>query len=416
MCVFGIHSPKFPAERETEALRAAVLRLGITHPVANDREYQIWKAYSVQAWPTLMFIDPEGRIIGRHEGEFDAGAMRQTLDAMIVSFDHRGILDRQPIPTHRRLQQPGGHLAFPGKAIGMPDGGYAVSDTGHHRVVLLDASGHVWRVIGGTAPGFQDGDASQARLCDPQGLCLFHGGLLVADTGNHALRRIDLASGRVQTLAGEGHQGTLWNSPWDLAAVEDRVLVAMAGNHTIVEWTPAMESGRLFLGSGRESLRDGSGASADLAQPSGICIDGKLAYIADSESSAIRVVDIETHRVKTLVGHGLFEFGDRDGGTAQALLQHPLGVAASAGLVYIADSYNHRIKCLDPQSHQVRTVAGGGRAGLLDAPGQDALFSEPGGIAMAHGRLLVADTNNHALRWVDPATGDVGTIPVSGIT
>ena len=413
--VFGIHSPKFPAERETGGLRAAVERLGIMHPVANDREYRIWQAYAVQAWPTLVFVDPAGRIIGRHEGEFDTGAMKQTLDAMIASFQGRGILERRVMSEPPRPPDATDHLRFPGKAIGMPDGGYAVSDTGHHRVVLLDGDGRATHVFGGTNPGFQDGGAEEARFSDPQGLCLFQGGLLVADTGNHALRLIDVAAGQVRTLTGTGHQGSVWNSPWDLAAANDGVLIAMAGNHTLAEWSPEVPEGRLFLGSGREGLRDGSGSWADFAQPSGICIDGNLAYIADSETSAIRAVEIQRHRVRTLLGKGLFEFGDRDGPASEARLQHPLGVVASGDNVYIADAYNHRIKRLDLKAGQVSTLAGAGRPGLLDAPGPDGLFSEPGGIALAHGRLLVADTNNHALRWVDPATAEVGTIEVTGL-
>lgn len=415
LVVLGIHSPKFPGERETESLRAAVERLDVRHPVANDRDFAIWRTYAVRAWPTLVFIDPQGRVIGRHEGEFDYGAMAQTIDAMLTEFMANGSLqptaDAAPTLPSRGTDR----LRFPGKAIAAPDGGYAVSDTGHHRVMLLDRDGRARAVFGGPEPGMADGGPTEARFTDPQGLAWWGNELLVADTGNHALRAVDVSTGRVSTLAGNGTQGPLWSSPWDLAVVGARVIVAMAGNHRIVEWSSVHLGGHRLSGSGREGLRDGSAATAEYAQPSGLAVGEGVIYVADSETSAVRALDPRTVAVRTLVGQGLFDFGDVDGVGAAVRLQHCLGVAVHGGHVYIADAYNHRIKRLDPKTRRCTGFAGAGRSGLLDAIGTDALFSEPGGIAAADGRLLVADTNNHALRLVDPDTAEVTTLTVSGL-
>ena len=409
LTVIGIHSPKFTAEHQTEALRTAVDRLSVAHVVVNDRDFAIWRLYTVRAWPTLVFIDPNGRIVGRHEGEFDLAAMRETVEAMLEEF---GIGSADPIyPSVDEAMAVGSHLRFPGKAIGTEDG-YAISDTGNHRIVIASSGGQVQTIFGGPDAGFRDGEAREARFRDPQGLAVSRDGLWIADTGNHALRLID-PQGMVHTLAGDGTQGELWNSPWDITYCDRVLYVAMAGNHRIVAYSPNTRIAKPFAGSTREGLRDGRGTGADFAQPSGLCLDGNRLVVADSESSSIRAVDLRTQAVTTIVGEGLFEFGDRDGVGEAVRLQHPLGVTGCRGRVYICDAYNHRIKELDTETRTVHTIAGGGRAGLVDGYGTDALFSEPGGIAVANGRILVADTNNHALRLMDLDTREVVRLPIT---
>ena len=90
--VVGVHSPKFPAERETANLREAVLRYRIEHPVVNDRDFQVWHAYGGRAWPTLMFIDPAGRVIGKHEGELPFETFDPLVDRMLRDFAEQGLL------------------------------------------------------------------------------------------------------------------------------------------------------------------------------------------------------------------------------------------------------------------------------------------------------------------------------------
>jgi len=96
--------------------------------------------------------------------------------------------------------------------------------------------------------------------------------------------------------------------------------------------------------------------------------------------------------VTTLVGKGLFTFGDVDGPEGNALMQHPLGVAAQHGKVYVADTYNHKIRRIDLKTGMVSTVVGTGRPGR-EQDGYLALY-EPGGLAVAGHDLFIADTNN----------------------
>jgi DNA-binding beta-propeller fold protein YncE len=429
LVVVGVHSPKFVAERDSESVRQAIRRLEVGHPVVNDRDFRVWQAYAVRAWPTLMFIDPQGRVIGRHEGEFPLEPLDRVIADMVREFDGAGVLDRRPLALAADDRGAATPLRFPGKVlVDAAAGRLVVSDSGHHRLVVADLDGRVRLVVGGGAPGLRDGDAAGAAFHGPQGLALRGDLLYVADAENHALRAVDLATGRVTTVAGTGEQlmgervggparQTRLSSPWALALLEGVLYVAMAGTHQI--WALPLDGDAIapHAGTGREALEDGPRPGASMNQPSGLTTDGRRLYVADSEASAIRVIDPGPRgEVRTIVGEGLFEFGDRDGvGPQQVRLQHPLGVAWHDGAVHVADTYNHKIKRLDPATGECRTVAGTGEPGHRDGPAGSAAFSEPGGLAAAGGRLYVADTNNHAIRILDPVAGQVTTLQLRGL-
>lgn len=432
--VIGVHSAKFPAETLTYNIRQAVLRHDIRHPVVNDREFRIWRAYGVRAWPTLVIVDPEGCVVGAHAGEFDGETLGRFVESMIAAFDAEGKIDRTPLRLALEKQkQVETLLSFPGKLFALPvgvepafpGGALFVADTEHHRIVAFPRDGgRPLAVWGGGEPGFRDGGADTGRFRAPQGLTVRDGCLYVADTENHAVRRIDLATGSITTVAGTGRQADPWpapgqarsarlNSPWDLLAVGERLFIAMAGSHQI--WTLQLPAGTLerFAGDGHEALLDGPRLEARLAQPSGLATDGETLWFADSESSSLRSVPLAgAGEVRTHVGQGLFEFGDRDGGRAEARMQHPLAVACAGGLVFVADAYNNKLRVFDPQRGVLSTLAGNGEPGLQDGPPHEASFWEPGGLSVADGLLWVADTNNHAIRRVDPATGEVHTVPL----
>jgi sugar lactone lactonase YvrE len=189
-------------------------------------------------------------------------------------------------------------------------------------------------------------------------------------------------------------------------------MIAMAGHHQI--WTLDLGRGRLepYAGSGQENIQDGSLVAACFAQPSGLATDGTTLYVADSEVSAVRAVPLDGKgEVRTLVGQGLFTFGDVDGEGDQVRLQHSLGVACNGDKVYVADTYNSKIKVLDPKKRVCRTFIGGEPAGWLAGP----VFNEPGGISCAAGKLYVADTNAHRIRVVDVKTKAVGTLRLQGV-
>ncbi|MFD8257926.1 thioredoxin-like domain-containing protein [Streptomyces griseoluteus] len=368
--VVGVHSPKFVHEAEHQAVVDAVERYGVEHPVLDDPELATWKQYAVRAWPTLVVIDPEGYVVAQHAGEGHVHAIERLVAELEAEHEAKGTLRRGDGPYVAPEPEPT-VLRFPGKALLLPSGNFLVSDTTRHQLVELAEDGEsVVRRIGTGARGFTDGSAEQASFNEPQGLALLDdGSVVVADTVNHALRRLDLASGAVTTLAGTGRQWmqgaptsgpareVTLSSPWDVALFGGRVWIAMAGVHQLWTYDPAAGTVQAAAGTTNEGLVDGPGAEAWFAQPSGLAAAGDRLWLADSETSALRWVDPDG-AVHTAVGTGLFDFGHRDGEAGQALLQHPLGVTALPdGSVAVADTYNHALRRYDPATGEVTTLA-----------------------------------------------------------
>lgn len=426
LVVIGVHSAKFLNEARTENIRLVAERYGRTEPIVNDAEFKIWQDYNISAWPSFVLIDPEGHILGRHAGEGVYRVFDDVIAGMIDTFAARGTLDRTPLTLNATgVVTPRTALSFPGKVLADEAGARLfVADSSNDRIVITDLAGVVLDVVGSGAQELKDGDFESAGFNGPQGMALAGPDTLyVADTGNHSIRLVDLAKRTVTTVAGNGKQEYLFgrngveaggglNSPWDVLWLDDQLIIAMAGQHQLWSFEPSSGSVRLLAGSGREELKDGALLSAGLNQPSGLTTDGSVLFVADSEASAVRRVDQGPNgRVETLVGTGLFDFGDVDGVGKAVRLQHPLGLAYVDGAVYVADTYNNKIKRLDPTTHEVTTVFGTGTPGLRD--GDSAEFYEPGGLSYAAGKLYVADTNNGAIRVADLASRQVTTLALS---
>ena len=422
LVVVGVHSAKFTSEKDTANIEKAIRRLELEHPVVNDKDFRVWSQYSARAWPTLYVVDPEGNILGRHEGEITFDAFDRVIRDMITEFEGRGTLDRTPIPGLSAHKEEGGTLSFPSKIIADEKGSRLfVSDSNHNRVLSISLDGKILDVIGGGDVGLEDGDYADAKFHHPHGLTLSGDSLYVADTENHAIRRIDLRERRVETIAGTGEQARTFhdggvgsvalNSPWDLTCLDGMLYIAMAGFHQL--WVMHLESGYVgpFAGSGREGIKDGSLRNAMLAQPTGIDTDGDTIYFADSETSAVRTATRgESGKVNTLVGTGLFDFGDKDGVGDRALLQHVQGVCWHEGMLYVTDTYNNKIKRIEPLTQAVVSFTGLGDTGFEDGPARAVLFYEPEGLAIANGKMYIADTNNHAIRVAILSTGSVSTL------
>ncbi|GGC80302.1 hypothetical protein GCM10011512_03770 [Tersicoccus solisilvae] len=427
LVTIGVHSPKFEHEADPEALAAAVDRYEIHRPVLDDPELTTWQAYAARAWPTLVVIDPEGYIVAHLTGEGHGHGLASLITELVEEHDAKGTLHRGqgpyvPPPATESA------LRFPGKVLPLGDrapGHYLVSDTGHHRVVELDADlTTVLRAYGDGERGFADGAADAARFSEPQGLTLLPAevaatvgyDVVVADTVGHRLRGLNLADGTVRTVVGNGVQRLIQDpadaareperlagadpvdvaisSPWDVVWSPElaAVVVAMAGTHQIFAFDPVGRSLRILAGNGNEGLLDGPGADAWFAQTSGLVAgaDGSI-WAADSETSSLRRLVPTADggvAVETAIGAGLFDFGFRDGDAAQARLQHPLGVTVLPdGSVVLADTYNGAIRRYEPTTGQVSTLARD-----LAEP-SDVLLDTSGSQPL----LLVVETNAHQL-------------------
>lgn len=416
--VIGIHSPKFPAEKNPGHVAAALARLNIRHPVLHDPDLHLWGQYAVKAWPTLVLIAPDGRLVHAASGE-----PREDEWAALISAALGGEI---PIPAAPSTMPAAGtaRFRFPTKIRRLPlplgRAVYALADTGHHQIVLLDAEGIEVARIGSGIPGPGDGPWGGARFLAPQGLCADAVALWVADTGNHLLRRVDLGSLTVTTVAGFGRRGPILRdalpgplaalaSPADVASDGRRVYIANAGSHQILAYDLSFGMVQPVAGSGAEGLYDGTGAGAVLAQPSGLDLGsgGRLAFV-DAESSAVRLLDTASGAVTTLMGQGLFDFGDADGPAAEALLQHPEAIAFDgADALMIADTFNGTIRRLDLASGVLSTLRTQCLDDLCLPPGA------PRGLCPAvGGGFIVVESDNHRLVRLDPAAG--GTAHFAG--
>ena len=409
--VVAVHVPRFDHERDP---RRALKRLrghGFQFPLGHDPNWTLWQHYGVEAWPTVVLLDGEGRVAGRLVGD---GPLRE-LDAQVGDLVRALVpqsLNPQPIEL-RRSGEPELPLRFPvGLAV---SGNYLyVADTGHNRVLECDQGGRILRQFGSGGVGFIDGPMELAAFNRPRGLAVERDLLYVADTGNHAGRRIQLRSGDIDTVFGAGRPGTsgdvrvvdprsvTMDSPTGLALAAGKLYVATAGDNRVWSFDLGDHSLRCLAGSGRLEVADGVGAEASFAQPVDVAAVQQMVYVCEAAGSAIRAVNARTGAVQTLVGRGPWEFGAEDGARSAASLQQPLalGLDPESPRLWIADSGNDRLRVLRLGRGEVSTFE-------LQRP-----LHGPAGLAMAPGVAWIADTDAHAVLRLDLANGDLHHIPL----
>src|SRR5262245_31716241 len=433
LVVIGVHSAKFQNEKGTDNIRQAILRYEIEHPVVNDKDFEVWQSYTARSWPTLVLINPKGKIVGSHSGEGIFDIFDNVIGQMITYFREKNELNEKPISFKlEKFSAAPSLLSFPGKVLAdEKNNRLFISDSNHNRVIIASLDGMVQDVIGDGAIGTKDGSFAEAEFNHPQGVALHKEGdgdtLYICDTENHLIRRADLKARTVETLVGTGQQARQFNisgvgenvalsSPWDALVHDGKLYVAMAGPHQLWVVDLKTREAKPYAGSGRENHVDGPLAAAALAQPSGVTTDGQSLFFADSEVSSIRAASLPPgNTVSTVVGKGLFDFGDVDGRGDAVRLQHPLGVAYANGKLYVADTYNHKIKELAIQKRESRTYAGTRERGVRDGDRKRAQFHEPGGVSATSRSLFIADTNNHLIRRIDFDSGEVSTVELKGL-
>lgn len=459
--LLGIHSAKFDHEASPAQVHQAMQRYGIRHPVLCDRDFQVWQQYAIRAWPTVVVIDARGYIAGQFVGE-GHGEKISTLIGELLERDSRKIQTSptQPHPLNEEHESTRNcapehkdrlvcfsalTLSFPGKiCVAQPHNAEQpylfIADSSHHRIVITTLDGEWIESIGTGNKGWSDGPGHHAQFCYPQGMAWDAATqqLYIADAGNHAIRVLDWRTdwqnpeqqpGPGQKLTGTGHpvwtlagtgqqsrfvhphggqaRAVALNSPWDLALIDHQLFIAMAGAHQI--WRLALDSNQCetYTGSGAEGWADGALLRAAFAQPSGLATDGSELFVADAETSSIRAIGLSNHpqvrpQVRTVCGSGmLFGWGDRDGTGEDVRLQHCLGLTYHQGFLWVADTYNHRIKRVHPYTGDCQTIHGTGKPGYRDDLGSAAMFADPSGLAHWGDILLVADTNNHRIRWIE---------------
>ncbi|XP_056659756.1 NHL repeat-containing protein 2 isoform X4 [Monodelphis domestica] len=457
LLIVGVHSAKFPNEKVLDNIKSAVLRYNITHPVVNDTDAILWQDLEVSCWPTLVILGPRGNILFSLVGEGHKEKLFLFTSVALKFYKEKGQIKDNKIGIKLyRDSLPPSPLLFPGKVtVDNLSDRLVIADTGHHRILVVRKNGQIQHSIGGPNSGSKDGTFLESTFNSPQGVSIKNNIIYVADTENHLIRKIDLETEMVSTVAGIGIQGTdkeggakgeeqPISSPWDVVfgtsedSGDDVLWIAMAGIHQI--WALMLEDGKLlkksdlikgtclsFAGSGNEENRNNAYPhKASFAQPSGLSVASEepwnCLFVADSESSTVRTVSLKDGAVKHLVGGerdpmNLFAFGDVDGAGINAKLQHPLGVTwdKKRNLLYVADSYNHKIKVVDPKTKNCTTIAGTGEASnIISSTSTESTFNEPGGLCIGeNGNLLyIADTNNHQIKVMDLETKIISVLSI----
>lgn len=406
--VLVVQVPRFDSERTPQRSLKLLRRHGVSSPVLLDADWAAWQRYAIEAWPTLLLVDAEGRERERFVGQ--AGDLERALIVLCEGLPPP--LDEDLLASET-LPEPRLELRFPVGVAASGDRLY-IADSGHHRILECNHYGRILRQFGMRTADFIDGPAEQAGFNRPQGLALEREYLFVADTGNHAVRRIQLRSGQVDTLCGNGRAGepvegpvnpsarSPLNQPLALAVAANQVHIACAGDNRI--WS--CDLGRLELhlraGSGRLEVRDGHAAMAAFAQPAGLAAVQQVLYVCDALGSAVRSLQLRTDLVQTLVGQGPWDFGAADGPRAMARLQHPQGIALSADapLLWIADSGNGALRTLR---------LGGGELATVDLPRR---LHGPTGLAIAAGSVWIAETDAHGMLRYDIASGALEDVSI----
>ncbi len=410
--VVAIHVPRFDHERDARRVLKRLHRQPQDFPIAHDPDWVLWQHYGIEAWPTVVLIDDQGRVRDRIVGD----APVRDLDAQVAKLRDEIVpqsLNQQPIEL-RRNREPDLPLQFPiGLAVG-PQYIYVV-DSGHHRVLECERNGRVRRQFGSGGSGFIDGPMELSAFHHPTGLSLQRDTLYVADTGNHAVRRIKLATGDVDTLCGAGRPGqpqqgvvtdpraVALDQPRAVAATASNVLcIATAGDNRIWTYDLNDRSLTLLAGSGASDVIDGEGDAAAFVSPTALAIVQQFLYVCDESASAIRSVHLRTRQVTTLIGQNAWSFGHVDGPRADAMLQQPQALAldGETAVLWIADSGNDQLRNLR---------LGGGEVSSVTLPQR---LHAPAGLVVADGVVWIADTDAHAVLRFDIADGSLRQIPI----
>lgn len=406
--VAAILVPRFDFERDPRSIEQLQIEQSLTYPIGLDATWTAWQQFGISAWPTVLIIDRDGCLRHQVIGDGPVGV----LDALVQSMigDGSGAMHGDDAPLSTTISMPQTALCFP-RALAASDFLLYIADTGHHRILECDHAGNILREFGSGRPGLLDGPAGVAAFRRPQGLALQRDALFVADTGNHALRRIDLRSGDTETTLGDGRRGhergagsgtALLDQPCGLQASINRLYIAMTGENVICSYDLVSNTLEPVAGSGHLSVGDGTGVAASFAQPAALALRQDVLYVCDSTGSALRAVYLRDGRVQTLLGESAFEFGRVDGPRETARVQYPCAIALDPRepVLWILDTGNDRLCSLR---------LGGG---VLSTHDLQQPLPGPAGLACSEHAVWIADTGAHALLHLDTRDGTLRTVPV----
>lgn len=412
LSVIGVHTPQFNHEAQSSTVLKTINRWFVRHPVINDSRWQLWRQFAVPAWPCMIVLDAQSQVRGMYVGQNQRAVLEAKIAELLQEASAKGIRVIEPAPLAKK-PEPRQFLQFPSKLCASGDRLY-LSDTGHNRVLECTFEGRVTRTFGSGNAGFWDGNGLEAGLREPTGVCVGKEMLFICDTGNNVIRRVRLMQNdMVDTIAGTGRYGesapesgssrTLnLASPVDCAYAQDKLYVALAGSNQIWAFDLLRNTASRVAGDGQLGCSDGALMAANFAQPMSLALSKDYLYTLDSASSSLRQIRLQDLVVSTLIGDGLFESGDSDGPSSLARMQNPTASCYDhqRNVLWIADSYNNKIKVFSPSKNEVKTLK------------VNYALREPAGLALADNALWIANQNAHELLRLDLKTGKLVRVPV----
>lgn len=413
LTVIGVHTTRFPEEMKRTHIQKMLNKHHVRYPVVHDPELKLPKRFGIKTTPSQLLVDRDGYIIGALTGDGKLSRLEEVIEYQASRESKLSTADSQPISVTQH-PEPHSVMSFPGRVLASRDRIY-IADSSHNQILVTSRQGNILCRYGSTSPGFIDGEGMSAAFNKPQGMALRDQFLYVADEGNHAIRRINIRTDEVSTVAGTGTAGMVFgssssnpvkmqlNSPVDLELEGGMLYIAMAGMHQIWGLSLIDNTIKVFAGCGREGLKDGPANIAEFAQPSGLAVYGRHLYTVDAISSAIRSIDLDNGSVATLAGSGLYEYGDADGTESAAKLQYPTAIAADMEhrMLWVSDTYNNKIRRVGVKTRHVSSVA-------LNRP-----LEQPGGLAFHGGTLYIANTNAHEILCLNPDKGHAEPLNVT---
>jgi len=392
-------------------------------PVYVDRGFELWQCMSVEYWPTTLFFGPKGALLESHEGRLNLAELRSAMPKVINRL--APYLDKN---AEQFYGMPPGRwnkrtvLEYPaGLAVNKRENMVFVSDQIGDRILGLTLAGNVIFCIGNGEPGYLDGSMEEAKFNGPLGMAMDEENfiLYVADTDNHAVRKVDLVNNKVSTVLGNGTRSSkklkkvlgtngAIDAPSDLVLHQDFLYISMRGSNQIMKMDLRTEVASVIAGSSDFGFSEESTKKAQLASPSGLAFDvsGAL-FFTENQASAIRYVDDK--ELNTVVGSGVFEYGYNDGKKDEIKMRFPNGIAMHDGKLFVADTYNNCIREVEPFKRKSKTLTGDHqKAGYRN--GSEPLFNQPMDVEVIGEQLIIADAANGAIRTYNFSTGEVSSI------
>lgn len=415
--ILSLH-PRYAYSRSAKAVMDNLKRFDIALPVLLDTAGTFWDCMKVENEETTVILSPDGRILGRHLGTVSPSILNAVLARLTDSFRGHFSPNREPFyglaPSHRSSEPV---LRFPVALAAQPiEDLIYVSDMLSHRILGITSKGNTIHCIGSDDAGFVEGPLKTARFNGPRGLAfdLHLGVLYVADTYNHRVRKIDFARDSVSTVLGNGNlpQFEAEQVFGTDGPIGFPVALALDGNDLYIS-TAGPTSGlwRMDTRTGvarRLISHDSPAGEVSTVGFGGLTADPTGAvFISDSYNSLLKYYHNGEVRVSAGDENG---HGYGDGKKSDIQFQFPNGLVERDENIYIADTYNHVIRSVQPFKPRSTTIVGSGQMGFADGPADQAALNLPMGIVFMNGKLYIADAGNGAIRIFDPEAGRLETM------